>query len=329
MPVSNPPVWTDPTSSVADVAAGGIWTSAAVDILCSDLAALGGGDGVSGLAGKANLLVNGGFELWQRGTSFTISSTAVTYTADRWYSALGGTSSLNVTQNTGNAGPRSQYACALTYTHQTASQFGQKLEFWQVGKGQAVSLSMLVTASVANAVRILLYDGTQNYYSAYHPGDGLAHVLTVTATLSVAATTLNALVSMEASGTFILDNATLVTGSMPAPGWTPEDPAVALARCQRYYEIVGAPSSQAVVIAGIATTGAQTAYATIPFRATKAVNPTVTVAGNFTLTNASGQPTRFASDATAVVLALNSTAAGQFQAVSTGASNAVVAEANP
>lgn len=328
MSVATPPVWSDPANATVDITTG-VWAAAAVDAICSGLRLLGGADGASGIAGKPNLLVNGGFEVWQRGTSFSISTITITYTADRWATSLGGTSSVNVTQDVTNLGPYSQFALDLVYTHNATSQLVQKLEQWATYKGQSVSLSMAVKCATANAVRIGVYDGTANTVSAYHPGDGAYHVLTVSVAISAAASTLAAFVSLEASATVIVDNAYLCTGTSPLPGFVPDDPAVGLARCQRYYELLGAASSQAVVIGGIATAGAQTVYATLPWKATKAVAPTVTVASNFTLINASGQPTRFASDPTAVVLQLNSSAAGAFQAVSTGATNAVVAEANP
>ena len=41
-------------------------------------------------SGAANILINGGMEVWQRGTSFSPVVTK-TYTADRWFNAGGGT----------------------------------------------------------------------------------------------------------------------------------------------------------------------------------------------------------------------------------------------
>ena len=56
------------------------------------------------VAGK-NLIINGGFDIWQRGTSFTNSASALAYTADRWHqarNATGMTISRQATNDTTN-----------------------------------------------------------------------------------------------------------------------------------------------------------------------------------------------------------------------------------
>ena len=63
-------------------------------------------------AGK-NAIINGGMDVWQRGTSFALAANVPTYTADRWYnarSATGQTVSRQVTGDTTNL-PNIQY-CA-------------------------------------------------------------------------------------------------------------------------------------------------------------------------------------------------------------------------
>ena len=61
------------------------------------------------LAGTRNRIINGGMDVWQRGTSFTNvgSGGPPTYTADRWFGYRGGfASNLSVSQQTGFSGFR-------------------------------------------------------------------------------------------------------------------------------------------------------------------------------------------------------------------------------
>src|SRR6185437_17039157 len=118
MSVASPPVWVDPTSGTIDITSG-IWTAAAVDGIASDLAILGGASGTLGIAGKANQLTNGGMETWQRGAGpFTATGS---YSADRWLLSLGGTSTVSINRDAGNADVGSQYALSAILTFGGAS----------------------------------------------------------------------------------------------------------------------------------------------------------------------------------------------------------------
>ncbi|MCA9339458.1 MAG: hypothetical protein KDA17_00940, partial [Candidatus Saccharibacteria bacterium] len=58
------------------------------------------------LIGRKNAVINGDFNVWQRGTSFTNTTTSHTYCADRWrfYGSAGGTGSVTVSRQTHTPG---------------------------------------------------------------------------------------------------------------------------------------------------------------------------------------------------------------------------------
>ena len=107
---------------------------------------------------RANLLTNGGFEIWQRGNGpFTANSA---YSADWWQIVLSGSDTVSVTRTGGE--PPGQYAASCTVTHGTGNVFYQQvlktLETQVLGKTVAVSIR--VWAPVAGATVILNRDGT-------------------------------------------------------------------------------------------------------------------------------------------------------------------------
>jgi hypothetical protein len=82
------------------------------------------------LAGVSpNVIINGGFDIWQRGTSFSYSSPTVTYTADRWNitnAGGSGTAGFTISQQSvvGNAAG-TQYALRFQRNaSNTATTFG-------------------------------------------------------------------------------------------------------------------------------------------------------------------------------------------------------------
>lgn len=61
-----------------------------------------------------NLLINGNFQVWQRGTSFSVGSSAWVYTADRWR-AKATSSTVIVTKDKDTEGLKAEGACNLQY----------------------------------------------------------------------------------------------------------------------------------------------------------------------------------------------------------------------
>jgi hypothetical protein len=197
-------------------------------------------------------------------------------------------------------------------------------------KGRTLSVSVRVRTSTANAVRIGLnnyFAGASHFtYSAYHSGGGAYETLTVTATMDNSLAICQVQVLFAASCTAYIDNAMLVVGSVPAD-YAPLHPADDLARCLRYYEVLGVPAGTDVVVSG--NTGASAwLYQSFPVRTEKPVTPTATVVGTWGYTNASGLIAAVATTRT-TQLRITTTAAGYASATNNGANTCVTLESNP
>lgn len=259
-----------------------------------------------------NLLVNGGCEVWQRGTGPITAQSA--YTADRWQINLGGTSTLSVSKDTANVDRGSGACAALTYTHNALSYFQQKLEDYQQLRGQRVAFTARVRASVASAVRLHVTDGIGTWYSGYHSGSGTYETLSVVAPIGATATQVTVALDLGASGTYYLDNAMLVTGAQPQD-YQPLTPAEDLLRCQRHWQPIQTYHSAYNAVA------ANNSLIYHPFRAEFGGTPTVT--GTFSGSNMTGGTIDSISPRE-VRLAVTPSAAGQVYWAFTGS-----AEWNP
>jgi hypothetical protein len=271
----------------------------------------------------ANLLTNPGFEVWQRGTgAFT---TTAAFTADRWQMTIG-TGTLSVSRDSANADTGSQYCAAATTTGTVDSLVRQLLEDYIGLRGRTLTLSVRVKASVASGVRIFLYDSVNAYrYSSYHTGGGAYETITLTLAIPAATTSIYAGIRFSAVGTFYIDSAVLVVGSV-APPYAPLHPQEDLARCQRYYEVHGGVSAT-IAPYGYATTGVNIGQAMV-WRARKAVTPTVTKNGTWSVVNC-GQPIVQGAgpDNYSLYAAVTATGAANFYTDS--ADDTVVGESNP
>jgi len=245
--------------------------------------------------GRASLLTNGGFEIWQRGTSGLTSA----FTADRWQTAWGAGASMTVNRDTANADTAggSNYCAAYAYTHGSAqTNVYNTVENVLELRNRTVTLSIRIKCSVASAIRARIWNGSVEVLSAFHTGDGTYQTLTVTTTVPSGSNALYVGVALFVSGTYYLDNAMLVVGTQPAD-YVPLHPADDLARCLRYYEVIASNSG---VIATAQALSATQFQAMLRFRTYKAVTPTLTQGATQTL-NAGGSPQ--AVTATSVIYA--------------------------
>jgi hypothetical protein len=241
---------------------------------------------------RANLLVNGGMELWQRGAGAFTGTGA--YSADRWVGTLAGTDTLSVSRDTANVDVASQYCAACTFVLGTGAggtTLGQGLnDLYLSLRGKTVTVSARVKTSVANGVRLRLNDGgtTGTQRGNFHSGSGAYETISLTYAVSTNATQFPVNVEFDVSGTYYIDNAMLVMGSQAA-NYAPLSPADDLARCLRYYEVmVGGTANQFVGIGHAPAT--TTAYVSKPYRVQKPITPTIniTAANTFQALGATG-----------------------------------------
>lgn len=184
---------------------------------------------------RQNLLTNGGFEIWQRGNGpFSIIGG---YCADRWFLDRNGTSTVSVTP-ANSFDPLGGLMAVVGYTHVAGGNASimQKIENGTALREKTITFSARVQANQPNNVRLRIGDSAANTWSTYHPGGGAVATLSVTHTVTPAATFVYVFVEISAaSDTARVDSAVLVLGSVPAD-YAPLHPVDDLARCLRYYE---------------------------------------------------------------------------------------------
>ena len=108
------------------------------------------------VAGK-NVISNGGMDIWQRGTSFSVVAFDYRYTADRWLTFNG--AACTISQETSTVPSGSQYALKLTGGASTSNY-----EMWQVIEtanaiglaGQTATLSVYATGTTSSTCTVTL-----------------------------------------------------------------------------------------------------------------------------------------------------------------------------
>src|SRR5579872_2175309 len=204
-----------------------------------------------------NLLDNGGFEIWQRGTTNTTTwnpgnnSQTVYFLADRWQNVLytnNGSSSITATvsQNSSTVHDGS-YSLEFNFTSitgQCAFSLRQNIETDNYLSGQTVTFSIWVNTTRTDIVPNIGDSVNGSTYGAAHPGDGQWHQLTVTHTVGANAiycypglSAPNGAFLNTSAGAFYADSAMLVLGSTVS-AFIPTHPATDLVRCQRYFEML-------------------------------------------------------------------------------------------
>lgn len=259
---------------------------------------------ISTESSNPNILINGGFEIWQRGLS-TGPWTGQGYTADRWSWAIGGTATVIISTSTILSDDFGTYSMKLivSATSGGINVLQQAIENYKDYRGKTLTASIRIKCSVVGAFRLNIQDSGNNY-SVVNGGTDW-ETLTVTRVVDTAATSLRFEIGMRSPAgqvsTTYLDNAIMVVGSEPTP-FVPRPYAQELALAQRYYEksyAIDTPPGTAtgtnVEEATFNQLSASEVYSgTIKFKVTKYSLPTVTVylstgtAGQWTFYQATG-----------------------------------------
>ena len=151
-----------------------------------------------GYAAGKNVVLNGDFRIWQRGTSISLTNNTTAYTTDRWYvytSFSAGSSSLSQQTFTPGAAPVAGYEGA-TFARFTAGstatyfEFGQRIEDVRDYANQTATLSFWAKASANTTVSSTLLQNFGSGGSSQVSVTGASHSVTTswtrfTATISV------------------------------------------------------------------------------------------------------------------------------------------------
>jgi hypothetical protein len=214
--------------------------------------------------GFRNVIINGDFKVWQRGTSFTVTSGSP-YTADRWCVTLGGTANFSVSRQTANL-DGFQYCLRLqrtaSNTNTSALYLSQPVETVNSIPlaNKQITFSFYAraganfsAASSALNVRIVTGTGTDgNYLVATLTGQAFQLDTTATLTTSWQRFTYSVLVpsgvnqiqpvffytpvgTAGAADNFDVTGVQLEANLQPTP-FEQRPIGVELALCQRYYQ---------------------------------------------------------------------------------------------
>jgi hypothetical protein len=237
-----------------------------------------------------NILVNGGFEIWQRNSSF--SNPVANYLADHWRADVTtATPTWTVSKESGASNIDSENFSAKVDVTAVGASTGvfllQFIENYKAYLGKTVSLSARIKTSTANKINIRINDGVGETISTNHTGSGNFETLTVTHTVSSSATRLLISVGFHVTSlvvsTFYADSAMLIENPA-STDFVAENPTTLMERCQRYYEKSYALTTNPGTITNLgrqafASNGlvASTTYVGRAFITTKYAAPTVTI----------------------------------------------------
>jgi hypothetical protein len=280
-----------------------------------------------------NAIINGGMDIWQRGTSIAYGANTGVYTADRWTTLRTATPGGATVSRQASTLTGIQY-CArvqrdLSNTSTAVMFFGTNLESADSYRfaGQTVTMSYYARAGAnysptSSALAAFIYTGTgtdQNFISGFTGGAGTGSAtatlttswqrFTITATIPSATTQIALYYSMTPTGTagandyFEVTGVQLEVGNQASPfiragGGTIQGE---LSACERYFQIVTGQ-----MCSGSNTT---TVYSGVNFRTQMRTAPSVALSAAMTITDAGADYTQSSASVSIVSSRANSTGA--------------------
>ena len=260
-----------------------------------------GGAAAPFVAGK-NAVINGGMDIWQRGTSVAGTGWIA---ADRWFQA-----SANITnaRETTIVPTGFQYSMKGSITSGTsAPQWGQTIETANAIRfaGKTVTLSAFIATSDSSTAYLRIDYATTTdeaitgtytvlgYSTPSATSSMPSNPQSLTLTVPSNAKTLRIYIGsgngIASGGWCAATGVQLEAGSVATPfsraGGTIQGE---LAACQRYYQVIGGTGSQYPLVGGYAAANNNQLRWPIQYIVTPRTTPTVTKNGTWALGNASG-----------------------------------------
>jgi microcystin-dependent protein len=267
---------------------------------------------------SSNAIINGAFDIWQRGTSFTNVSNLV-HTADRWNNALiTSASSLNITKVTGPTGDLpNAIRCVQTTSQASVTNYASRqtiersnveplagkpvvLSFWyrsnKVGVHGARLIGSINTTGGTDLdlpFTVATANTWQRYSLVFSSFSGVTAFTTAENTLAGIVdigfrTSTQGFTTLAANDYYELTGVQLEAGAVATP-FKRNAPSIQgeLAACQRYYEksynpevAPGTNTNNGSLYQGVSSDMYGSATYTINFQVTKRVTPSLAVWSN-------------------------------------------------
>lgn len=238
-------------------------------------------------------LINGDFQVWQRGTSFNPSVNGG-YTADRKKTSNIVDSNSRIDREIGVL-DGFEYSIRVEQINTTGvagseTRIGEIIEDFEKFKGKQVTFSTKVLIDSGASAILLIEDGIGFQLGINTPGDGTVKDLELTYTVNSSATVLLASVVLIRDGLLVGNGMNIQTMKLELGDKTtefiPKMFAEELRECQRYYRVLTTPTTTVDRIgngmANSTTIARVFRYLEEPMRA----SPTVINSGNFALVSA-------------------------------------------